>query len=36
MMLLAIVAAVALVGPGLVSAVRHNVYCFSHAQEAAS
>ncbi len=32
-MLLAIVIALALVGPGLVSQVRHMVYCMQHAQE---
>ena len=35
MMLLAIVVAVALVGPELVGELRHIVYCMDHAQEAA-
>jgi hypothetical protein len=34
MMLLAIVAAVAFVGPGVVGEVRQMTYCMNHAQEA--
>jgi hypothetical protein len=33
-MMLAIVAALALVGPGLATGVSHSVYCMKHAQEA--